>query len=227
VSDAVLVVVTLAACMCFGAVSSLLVAYLNVNSLVVTLGMSTLALGLAEKISGENTLIPRLGSSLDRLGGGSLFGIPMTFVILVVAAAAALYWLEYTPSGRYVLAAGDNPVAARLAGVPVRRIQVGVLVASSLVAGCTGILLAGKIGEASTVTANGYLLPAIAGLFLGATQVKPRVNVLGTLIAIYLIGVGVKGLQLAGSQAWVSDVFNGAVLLLAIALTARRSRAAG
>jgi ribose transport system permease protein len=227
VPDIVLVVITLGACACFGLVSSVLVAYLGMGSLIVTLGMSSVALGLAEKVSNNNTLTPRLGDDLIRLGSGTLFGLPMTFVVLLILAVIVLVWLEYTPGGRYTLAAGDNPVAAKLAGVRVARVQAGSLVVSSVIAGFAGVLLAASIGEASTVTTTGYLLPVVAGLMLGATQVKGRPNVLGTIIAVYLIGVGLKGLQLGGAEQWVNDVFNGGVLLAVLALTAikiKRSR---
>jgi len=227
VPDVVLLVLTLAACACFGLVSSILVAYLGMGSLIVTLGMSSVALGLAEKVSGNDTLTPRLGTDLTQMGSGTLFGLPMTFVVLLILAAVLLVWLEYTPGGRYTLAAGDNPLAAKLAGVRVARVQAGSLVASSVIAGFAGVLLAASIGEASTVTTTGYLLPVVAGLMLGATQFKGRPNVLGTVVAIYLIGVGLKGLQLGGADQWVNDVFNGGVLLAVLALTAiniRRSR---
>ena len=72
--------------------------------------------------------------------------------------------------------------------------------------------------------AQGYLLPVIAALFLGATQVRERPNVGGTLIAIFLLGTGIKGLQLAGAATWVTDVFNGAVLILAITAASIRRR---
>ena len=221
-ADIVLVAITLGVCACFGLASSVLVAYLGMGSLIVTLGMSSVALGLAEKVSDNNTLTPRFGTDLTRLGSGTLFGLPMTFIVLVVLALMVLVWLEYTPGGRYTLAAGDNPVAAKLAGVRVARAQAGSLVVSSVVAGFAGVLLAASIGEASTVTTTGYLLPVVAGLMLGATQFKGRPNVLGTIIAIYLIGVGLKGLQLGGADLWVNDVFNGGVLLAVLALTAIR-----
>ena len=219
-ADYLLVLITLTACACFGLASSFFVAYMGMGSLIVTLGMSSIALGISEKVSGDNVLTPRLGSSLNRLGGGTWFGVPMTFVILILAAAAVLVWLEYTPAGRYSLATGDNPLAAKLAGVRVTRFQGGALIYSSVMAGAAGVLLAAKIGQASTVTTGSYLLPALAGIMLGSTQIKGRPNVVGTILAIYLIGVGLKGLQLGGSNIWANDVFNGGVLLVALALAA-------
>ena len=64
-------------------------------------------------------------------------------------------------------------------------------------------------------------------MFLGSTQIKPgRVNVIGTLVAVYLLATGVKGLQLAGAPSYINDLFNGAALIIAVALAARSARRA-
>jgi ribose transport system permease protein len=69
----------------------------------------------------------------------------------------------------------------------------------------------------------GYLLPVIAAVFLGSTQFRGgRFNIWGTVVAAYVLAVGVKGLQLAGLPVWIPDLFNGAALLLAVGLAAWR-----
>ena len=93
---------------------------------------------------------------------------------------------------------------------------------SGLVAAFAGVVLAAQLGSASPDVGGPYLLPAFSAVFLGATQVFPgRVNVPGTLIAIFLLATGVKGLQLAGAPGYVNDLFNGAALIIAVALAAR------
>jgi ribose transport system permease protein len=146
---------------------------------------------------------------------------------MLVLAAVIYIVIEYLPVGRYLYASGGNPLAARLAGVRVDRIVFGSLVASSLVAGFAGVVLAARIGTASPDIGPSYLLPAFSAVFLGSTQIKPgRVNVLGTLIAIYLLATGVKGLQLAGAPSYTNNLFNGAALIIAVALAARSARKA-
>ena len=150
---------------------------------------------------------------------------PMRTRTKVLIGVAIYILIEYLPVGRYLYASGGNPVAARLAGVRVDRIVYGSLVASSLVAGITGVVLAARIGTASPDIGPSYLLPAFSAVFLGSTQIKPgRVNVLGTLIAIYLLATGVKGLQLAGAPSYTDDLFNGLALIIAVALAARSAR---
>jgi ribose transport system permease protein len=143
-----------------------------------------------------------------------------------VALGIVLWWLlEYTPVGRYLYSIGGNPQAARLAGVRVDRITTSAFALSGVVAAFAGVILAAELGSASPDIGVPYLLPAFSAVFLGATQVFPgRVNVPGTLIAIFLLATGVKGLQLAGAPSYISSLFNGAALIIAVALAARATR---
>ena len=97
-------------------------------------------------------------------------------------------------------------------------------------AGLAGVLIAAKIGSVGPDIGPAYLLPAFAACFLGTTQLKPgRFNVWGTVLAIFLLATGVKGLQLVGGQQWITDAFNGVALIAAvsIAVVAARRAAAG
>jgi len=95
-------------------------------------------------------------------------------------------------------------------------------VTSGLVAAFAGIALEATIGTATPNVGDGYLLPAFSAVFLGATQIRPgRVNVLGTLVAIFLLATGVSGLQLAGAPSYVTNLFNGVALIVAVALAVR------
>jgi ribose transport system permease protein len=210
-----------------GLLSGLFVTRLGVNSLVTTLGVSTVTLGLAELVTDGNTLSAAWSPSFQNLGQGYLWVFPLPFVYVLVLAVVLYYVIEHTASGRRILATGSNPSAARLAGLRVQRIQTTTLVVSGAVAAVAGVVLAAKIGSATTATGPGFLLAAIAALFLGETQIRSRVNVWGTVLAVLLIGTGVKGLQLLGAAPWVNDFFNGAVLLLAVGLAARGRGTAG
>lgn len=102
---------------------------------------------------------------------------------------------------------------------------------SSFLAGLAGVVLGSRLGTASPSTGGSLLLPAFAGAFLGATTVRPgRFNVLGTIIAVYMLAVAVAGLQQMGAPVWFEPVFNGCALVLAVAssqwaLRQRRRRA--
>jgi ribose transport system permease protein len=144
----------------------------------------------------------------------------------MLALALIIFWvLEYTPAGRYLYAVGGNPQAARLAGIRVGRVTTAAFLTSSIVAAFAGVVLAAVLGSANPEVGAPYLLPAFSAVFLGGTQILPgRVNVLGTLLAIFLLATGVKGLQLLGLPGFVEDLFNGLALIIAVALAARTAR---
>src|SRR5690606_32150648 len=128
--------------------------------------------------------------------------------------------MEKTPLGRRMYAAGFNPDGARLSGVKVAKLQIGSLVAGGMVAALAGTLLASRINAGDPTVGPNLLLPALTAVFLGSTQFKGgRFNVWGTVVSVYVLAVGVKGLQLLGATDWVENAFNGLALLGAVALS--------
>jgi ribose transport system permease protein len=219
------IVLALAAGLAIGLVNAFVVIKLRVDSFIATLGMSSILLAVVLGLTDGASLTPTsLSSTFTAFGQNKLWGLPLP-VFYMLAIGLVLYWiLEFTPIGRYLYGIGGNPQAARLAGVRVDRITTGAFATSGIVAAFAGVVLAAVLGSASPTVGDGYLLPAFSAVFLGATQIRPgRVNVLGTLIAIFLLATGVKGLQLAGAPNYISALFNGAALIIAVALSARTS----
>ena len=142
---------------------------------------------------------------------------------MIVLAVGLWYLFEHTPLGRRFYAVGGNERAARLTGINTGRIIFGSLVASALISGFAGVLLTSKLGISDVTLGPPQLLPAFAAAFLGATQIKAgRVNVWGTVLAVYVLATGIKGFQLAGANSWVNDMFYGVALAGAVALATRR-----
>ncbi|CAJ58883.1 MULTISPECIES: ABC transporter permease [Frankia] len=224
--NAILSVLTaVAAGIVIGAVNSLVIIVLRVNSFIGTLGMGSLLAAGSYWITDGQTLIKGFSPDLLKAGRAQPAGIPVTVWYLVGIALVLWFVLEYTPVGRYFYAVGANPQASRLAGLRVDRLVARSLILAGFLSALGGAILAAKLGLGSPDVGPPYLLPAFSAAFLGATQIKSgRVNVLGTLVAVYLLGVGVKGLQLAGAPSYVGDLFNGAALIIAVALAARTSR---
>jgi ribose transport system permease protein len=98
---------------------------------------------------------------------------------------------------------------------------------SALLSGLAGIVLVGTIGAVDPTVGQEYLLQPYAAAFLGATAIQiGRFNVVGTVAGLYLIVVGVTGLELLGASPWISEVFYGGALIIAVGLSriaARRS----
>jgi ribose transport system permease protein len=216
------IVVALAMGLAVGLVNSFVVLKLHVDSFIGTLGMSSILAALVLAITNGAYISAPASNAFSGFGQNKLWGLPLP-VFYMFGIGLVLWWLlEYTPIGRYLYGIGGNPQAARLAGVRVNRITTGAFLCSGVIAAFAGIVLSAELGSGSPGIADPYLLPAFSAVFLGATQIRPgRVNVLGTLIAIFLLATGVKGLQLAGAPDYISQLFNGAALIIAVALAAR------
>jgi ribose transport system permease protein len=210
-----------------GLFNALVVVKFKVDSFIGTLGVGSILLSIAFMITGggQQVLSEDGYGPFMQFARQQWFGVQAS-VYYAAAIAVIIWWaLEYTPGGRYLYAVGGNPVAARLAGVKVGRVVTLSFVTSAVVAAFAGIVLLSTTATATTDMGNPYLLPAFSAVFLGATQIRPgRVNVVGTLVAILLLATGVNGLQLAGAPSYVTQLFNGAALIVAMALAARTAR---
>ena len=140
---------------------------------------------------------------------------------------AIVLWIvtERLPIGRHLYAIGANEKAAALNGIPVRAYVIGVFVASGLIAGFAGCVLAAKLRIGQANVGLDYLLPALVGAFLGSTTIKPgRVNVWGTIFGVLILAVGISGIQQLGGAFFVEPLFNGTTLVISIALAAFAQR---
>jgi ribose transport system permease protein len=198
---------------------------LNVNSFIATLGMSQVLAALCVLFSGNKTINGVLSDSYRDVGRKKLlFNLPVYFYLLVLLAVVCWYVLEHTPFGRYLFATGGNREAARLSGVNVNRLAWSSLVISAVIGGFAGLVHTWKTGTYSSTIGPGYLFPAVAAVFFGASQLRGRANVWGTLIAVFALAFGVKGLQLTfqSGTEWIEPMFEGASLLLAVAFASRQ-----
>jgi ribose transport system permease protein len=220
------VILTLLSGALVGASNAFVITKLHVEPVIATLGMSSILLALAYWIAQGSTIIDGISPTFKDFGSAKILTIPVPVFYLLAVAALLWYVLEHTPTGRYLYAAGANARAARLAGLKVIRLQWGALIVAGTLASFAGIVLTMQLGASSFGAGGSYLLPAFAAAFLGSTQVRPgRFNVLGTLVALYLMAIGVKGLQLEYPDLpWIKDLFEGLTLIFAVALGARAAR---
>lgn len=199
-----------------GMFNGVLVAVIGINSFIATMGTTSLLVAGSQIIAG-GTYIGPFPEGFGRLTSGEILTLPVVVGYLFLFAVVAWYVLEHTPLGRRIYATGANPDAARLTGVNTSRMVFGSLVACGFMAAAAGVLLASTLGSVSAALGPEYLLPAFAAAFLGTTQLKPgRFNIWGTMLAIFLLGTGVQGLQLVGGEVWVTALFNGVALIVAV-----------
>jgi ribose transport system permease protein len=213
--------ISVAACTLIGSVSGLIVVRLKVNSFIATLGVSQVLLAVVLLLSGNRQLVSSYPSSWTNLALNDVAGIPLVVIYLVVIAGVLWYLLEHTHIGRYLFAIGGNPEASRLSGVPTDRLLWGALAASGALSGLAGVIYGMRVGTFDASVGPGYLFPAVAAVFLGASQLSQRPNVWGTLIAYFALAFGVQGLALSSASAavWSQPLFQGVSLIVAVAIT--------
>jgi ribose transport system permease protein len=217
-----------------GLVNGLLVALGRIDAFVVTLATWTVVNGLVLLFTNGVSIYGRSSGVFGSLTAGSLAGVPLLLVYAVAATLLLAVLLSSFPAGRRMYATGSNERAAKLSGIRTSRYVVLTFVGGALLAGLAGVLLASNTGAGTPGVGDSLLIPAITAAFLGGTSVTPgRFNPVGTLIAAYLIAVAVAGLQQLGAAQWVTPVFNGLMLLVAVSVSliatrtsARRARAA-
>jgi ribose transport system permease protein len=216
-------VIAVAASALAGTVSGFIVVRLRVDSFIATLGVSQVLFAAVLLISNNQQMVADFPASWSNLGNNDVFGIPIVVLYLVGIAAVLWYALEFTRVGRYLFATGGNAEAARLSGVHTDRMVWGSLIASGTIAGLAGVIYSMRSGLYSTSTGPGYLFPAVAAVFLGASQLSQRPNVWGTLIAYFALAFGIQGLTLSASSAaiWSQPLFQGVSLIIAVALASR------
>lgn len=203
-----------------GAVNAFFIVYFRIPSLVVTLGTASLVSGIVMWLSNSSTISGISDWLVQAVIGGQLFGIAYAFYYALAAVIVLWYVLEYTPAGRRLLFVGRGREVARLNGIDVGRTRTGALIVSSLLASLAGIVYAGVLGSADPFSGTNFLLPAFAAAFLGATTLLPgRFNPWGTFLAVYFLATGINGLSMLGIPIWVTNVFNGAALILAVTLS--------
>src|ERR1700689_1289096 len=218
-SPAVAIIVAIAVGLLAGAVNAFLVAGLKLNGFIATLGTYTFLGGLLELYT-NGTSIFGIPAGFGNWGSLFWFEIPRPFWLLIAVAVVIWYALLHTPGGRQLEAIGSNESAARLVGISVDRLVAVSFLGSALVASIAGVLLTSRQGGADPTVATDYLFPALAAVFLGATTIRPgRYNVWGTVIGLFTLAVAINGFTFMGAQAWVTQVFDGLALVLAVAVS--------
>jgi ribose transport system permease protein len=135
---------------------------------------------------------------------------------------------DRTPFGRYLQAIGSNKRAAQLVGIRVSTLTFASFIASSLLAGIGGVLLLAQAGGATPDAGSTLLFPAFTAVFLGMATIRPgQPNVIGTVLAVLFLAAALSGLTMAGIASWVSDVFDGLALLVAVSVATWFARKQG
>jgi len=203
-----------------GLFNALFIIFFRIPSLIVTLGSTSLMSGIVQWITNSSTIGGIDIGLINAVVGTRFLGIPLAFYYALAAAVILWYVFDYTPVGRRLLFVGRGREVARLNGISVDRVRLGALVTSAVLSSVAGIIYAGVLGSADPYSGLNYLLPAFSAAFLGATTIFPgRFNPWGAIVAVYFLATGITGLSMLGIPLWVTNIFNGGVLILAVTIS--------
>jgi ribose transport system permease protein len=207
-----------------GAVNGIIVSYVGVTPFIVTLGMLGAAHGIVLIIK-QGDSIREISKGFIAFGNGSLFGISVPVLILLLIAAGCYLTLGRTVFGRQVFALGGNEKAAALSGINTRRVKFLTYVLSGLLPAVTGILFVARFQSAQADSGKGMELDAIAAAVIGGTSLMGgEGSVAGVLIGAIIMGVIRNGLVLMQVSSHWQELIIGIIIVLAAILDVVRSR---
>lgn len=226
----VAVVAAVAATTVLGLVNGLVISKARIQPFIVTLAMMIAARGLSLAYTKEQSVrVERAAASFTELGRGKIelgaLDLPYPVIILFVAYAVGWLVLTQTRFGRHVYALGDNEEAARLMGLNVGRVTMGVYALSGLLAGLAGVILASRLGAGQPVAGIGWELDAIAAVVVGGTLLTGGQGGVGsTLVGVILLGMIFNIFNLEGQiSPWWQLVLRGVILLAVVIVQNRLS----
>jgi len=203
-----------------GAANGIAIAYGRVAPFIVTLGMMTVARGLALVVS-RGKPVSNLSESFTRLAGNVL-GFPIPVIILLSVGIVSWVFLMNTRLGRYIYAVGGNEQAARAAGINVNAIKIIAYTACGGLGGVAGVVLAARITTGQPNAGVAYELDAIAAAVIGGTSLSGGVGTIsGTLLGALLMGVINNGLDLLNVSSYYQQIVKGLIIIAAVWLDRR------
>ncbi len=200
----------------FGFMNGALVAYGKLPAFIATLGTMSIARG-AQLIYTKAAVVGSVKDAYKSIAQGSVGPIPNLALYVVVAAAIVWVLLRHTKRGTNFYAIGGNPIAARVSGINVEKELVIVYTYAGILYGIAGSLLAGRLGLANALTANGMELDAIAAVTVGGISQAGGVGTVGgMIIGVLTLGIINYGMTYLGVDSYYQLLVKGAIILVAV-----------
>lgn len=208
-------------CVGIGLVNGLLVTVIKLPPFIVTLGTVSIAQALTLIISNAQT-VTNVPAEMTALGSTfKIFGTSITYgsVLMLILFIIVWFVLQYTTLGRQVYAVGDNPEAARLAGINTTRVLLGVYASAAFLYAIGAILLVSRTSVGDPNAGGDAAMSSITAVVLGGTSLMGgRGNLLGTLVGAMIIGVFINGLTLMGVPSIYQLLITGILVILAVSV---------
>ena len=209
-----------------GALNGWLVAVMKLPPFIVTLGMWQIVLASnflysanetirSQDIAAEAPVLQLMGANFNV--GGAVFTLGVIFMIVLFALLA--YILKHTAWGRHVYAVGDDPEAAQLSGVNVKRTLISVYAVAGLICAFAGWAIIGRIGSVSPTSGQLLNIESITAVVIGGISLfGGRGSIMGAFFGALIVGVFTLGLRLLGADAQWTFLLIGVLIIAAVAV---------
>lgn len=207
-------------CLC-GVINGLFISKLKLTPFIMTLAMMSIAMGTSMLLSsGKSVAISRDDAIFMFLGQGYIGGtLPCIVVIFVIIALVGNFLLKRTEPFRKVFYIGSNEKAAKLSGINVEQVKLGIYTLSALLSAVAGILCVSRFGTATTTTGDGVEMTAISAAVIGGASLEGGSgSILGTVLGIILLNIVDNGLVLLHVSVYGQDLVSGLILLIAVTM---------
>ena len=221
----VAIILGILVCMLLGTFNGVMAQMLKSHTMIVTLATMAVFQGIAYLIT-DSKNIHNLPKGYMFIGQGKIFGvIPLNIIIAIVVIVIAGIIMAKTSIGRKVYAAGDNPEAARLAGLNVRKIKILAFTFAGLLVGIAAVLFSARNGYANATTGSGIEFTGITACVLAGVALKGGEGILWkSIVAVYVLGVLTNGMQLLGLGTYPQYIAKGALMLISLYLSNRNNK---
>jgi ribose transport system permease protein len=220
---AVAVAGTLAMGAVVGLINGLLITKARIAPFIVTLGAYSILRGVSYTVTTKP--VGRAASSFLRLYDLKFGPVPLLVIFLALLIGAGIFVLRRTAFGRYLYAVGGNEQVARLSGIRVDRVKIGVYMVCSTLAALTGLLYLARSGVGDPVVGEGAELQAITAVILGGTSLfGGQGGLIGTLGGVLLMGLTNNVLVLLNVSSWYQELIQGLIIVGAVALYKQKRR---
>lgn len=202
-----------------GVINGAIVTLLGVHSLVATLGVGTVVVGVNFAIAGGVPVTLANPTAFVHVTLGTFAGIPYPVYLMIAAAAGLWTLLNRTVLGISMQAVGGNRVAAGLSGIRVSAVRMAGFVIAGVFAAAVGVLLASRTGSAAADGGDSYLLNAYAAAFFGSAVLRDgEFHIVGTLVGVLTVAVGFDAIALLGLGTYYQYLFQGGLLILGVGI---------
>ena len=207
-----------------GLINAVLTVYVKIPALIATLGTMYIARGIVNVMTKGEPYYP-LPEVFNKIGQGTLFGVPYSVYIALVIAIVGQFVIKKTAYGRSLMAVGGNKEASRLAGIPVNRILFSAHVLVSVLAGLVGILMAARLSSAQPNAGDGWEMTAVAATIIGGTSMYGGYgSVWGTILGCAMMEVLSNAMVLLHVSVYWQKIAIGIIMIAAVAIDTIRLR---